>query len=139
MAENKNTGLWIVAGLVAVWYFFIRPQSSAVLITQQPSAPVPVSEPLAQLPSAAPISVPAVAQSIDPNQLQTVKNWFDTLDSANKAQAYAQLPNMTADDIAGLYDIIVNDWEGTGVATDAQRAFWNAWRVKYHVQDGTYP
>ncbi len=67
-----------------------------------------------------------------------VYTWIGSLDTANQAQAQKALLIMTPEEIAGLEDIVHNDFYGNGITTDAQRTFWNTWRVKYHVLDGTY-
>lgn len=66
-----------------------------------------------------------------------VTDWLKTLPPNNQAQAFKMLPTMTANDIAGLQDLILNLWAAGKQPTAAQTAFWNAWRTKYHINDGT--
>jgi len=129
--------MFIALGLGVLLVLTKKSTPASSLLTT--NAPVPADGPVAYLPPAAPISNVVVSQSIDPAQLAIVRQWFDSLDAANKNQAYAQLPNMTSTDIAGLVDLIDNAW-GSGIdkTTDSERAFWNAWRLKYHILDGTY-
>lgn len=68
-----------------------------------------------------------------------VTNWAKQgMGPANQAQFFKMLPSMTSSEINQLYDIIINAW-GKGVnPTPAQVQFWDTWRVKYHILDGTY-
>lgn len=62
----------------------------------------------------------------------SVQNWVQTgMGPNNQAQFMKMLPSMTADDMAGLNDIIINQWGKGAQQTPAQLAFWNAWYVKY--------
>lgn len=69
--------------------------------------------------------------------------WMNSLGVANKQQALSQYPNMTDAEKASLADIIANVWSAAGspghrALTPADTAFWDSWRVKYHILDGTY-
>lgn len=64
--------------------------------------------------------------------------WFNGLSAGNKAQAYKMYPSMTDSEKASLYDIIINEWQNGGPATTTRVNFWNNWRIKYHILDGTY-
>lgn len=68
---------------------------------------------------------------------KAVTDWANGLQPNNKAQFYKMLPTMTQQDIDGLYDIILNEWGANRMPTPAQTTFWNYWRVKYHVADGS--
>jgi hypothetical protein len=82
-------------------------------------------------------TTPAPATANDA-RVTEILQWVNTLSPANATAARSALSVMSQDEIAGLYDIVHNDFYGNGITTDAQRTFWNAWRVKYHVLDGTY-
>lgn len=89
--------------------------------------------------SAAPADTMTAATGVSNPGDNVILNWFQSLSPANAQQALSQWPNMTTADKAGLYDLIANDWQGGQGNTPARIAFWNSWRVKYHVNDGTYP
>lgn len=68
----------------------------------------------------------------------TILPWMNSLGINNKTQALKIYPSMTDAEKASLADIILNVWGGKRPQTPQDTAFWNAWRVKYHVNDGTY-
>jgi hypothetical protein len=131
---KNQTLILLGGGALLAYYFWKKSQAAqsagaAAVITPGAGAPIVNITPVPQSNTgvAGQLTVP-----------QVVTDWVGTMDVANRNQFYAQLKVMTQADINGLQDIIVNDWEGTGIATPAQRAFWDTWRVKYHILDGTY-
>lgn len=137
MAKKKKNNL-LLLGLAAVGiYLLMRPKATAqnTLISQNPSAPIPTGAPIAMLPVSQ--SVQTLSQSgsvqIDPSEIQVIQNWISQLNTTEAAKVNAALPQMTKTEYDGLYDIIVNDWAKTGIATPTQTAFWNAWRLKYNI------
>lgn len=101
----------------------------------------------------APASTPAVTTSTNPVTGQStnsytaaggypvplaITDWAKTIAPNNQAQFFKCLPLMTSGEIDALYDIIINQWGKGASATPAQRNFWDTWRVKYHILDGTY-
>jgi hypothetical protein len=144
--KSSNNKLLLIAGVAAVGYYMYS-KGYFNSLTGTPAV-APVINPV--LPQGAPqtsgiqIGVQTAQQPIlapvpsnDP-RVQTITQWMNTLTGGNKTAAFAALTVMTQDEIAGLYDIVANDFYGNGITTAAQTAFWNAWRVKYHVNDGTY-
>lgn len=134
---KQNTVLILVgAGLVG-YYLYKRNQAATMLPATAQTAAPSGTMPLLAAPmvNAATVSVPLQGPTVPP----AVKTWVDSaLDKANRDQFYSMLPTMSQNDLDSLNDIIVNDWGGTGVATTAQRTFWDSWRVKYHILDGTF-
>jgi hypothetical protein len=91
----------------------------------------------------APAATPAPSATYD----SIILPWMNSLGVGNKAQALRIYPTMTdvgnpgigpGNEKAALADIIANVWTGKRAQTAADTNFWNAWRVKYHVLDGTY-
>ena len=147
---KTNEILLLGAAGIAVWYFgFYKPgQLSTQLPSQpvQPLLPGATSLPGISLQSSAslnPVSIPSPGASMstqtgtNPNatlaQQTTIFNWANTLKPADQAQFYAMWSQMTSSDIAGLMDLIVNEWQGGQPVTAARTNFWNAWRVKYQI------
>lgn len=153
----------ILIALAAIWYFFIRKTdvsntaAAAVItpgggLTAGGTSPVmsPNLNATATAPSqtltgpavvtGAPASLTPSAESpIDPSQYDAIiTNWMNGLGSANKLQALTIEPSMTLTEKAALADIIANVWTGNRLQTNNDTLFWDAWRVKYHVLDGTY-
>lgn len=149
----KTSEILLLGGIgIAVWYLgFYKPSQ---LTQMQPSAPGgSLPQPLLnsatnglQLQSSAslnPVAIPSpganmtTANSTNPNatiaQQTTIFNWANTLNAADQAQFYASWPNMTASDVAGLMDLIVNEWQGGQPVTPARTAFWNSWRLTYKI------
>lgn len=147
MAKKKDNTLLIGLGIAAVLggvYYFSRDTAAA------PSSPG-VSNPGGALPGTVSSNLNAstsIAQQQAPtttagtgtasSQDLVLTNWFDSLDPANKNQAYAMLPNMTTDEKNQMANIIVNVWMKQVSPTSDQVNFWNTWRVKYHIEDGTF-
>lgn len=145
--KSSNNKLLLIAGVAAVGYYLYSKGSLQSLF----GAPAPATTPgLNTVPmavnTAAGIQVgvsnaqqPAMPPvTVNDSRVATITQWMNTLTGGNRTAALAALPVMTQDEIAGLYDIVANDFYGNGITTPAQTAFWNAWRVKYHVNDGTY-
>jgi hypothetical protein len=138
MAKN-NTVLvvGIAAAAAAVWYFFIRPGAQAA----PGSAVTPGAAALPGGPavnSTGPVYTSPPTPASNVNTDMVVQGWMNTLDAANKAQALGQFGNMTVDEKNQLADIIQNVWAVGAKPSAVQTNFWNAWRVKYHILDGTY-
>jgi hypothetical protein len=133
MAKDNTMLLLGLAAAAAVGYYFYSRQSPGVAPALAPGSLATTTGTPAGF-STAP--TPAA----NANSATVVQGWFNSgaLDPANKQQAFAQFGNMTADEINQLADIIVNVWGTGGTPSAAQTLFWNAWRVKYHIDDGTY-
>lgn len=158
---KKEYVIIIVAiALLAIWYFFIRKSSATT------AASVANANPASLLASAgggltspstnatatgasqtiAPAIVSPLPQSgtvtgepVDPSQYDAIiLPWMNSLGVANKAQALKEYPLMSDDEKAALADIIANVWTGNRPQTQDDTDFWNAWRVEYHILDGTY-
>lgn len=144
--KSSNNKLLLIAGVAAVGYYLYKkgsfdnifPATGSVTQGLNPipmatntAAGVQVGVSNAQQPILPPVP------SNDP-RIQTITQWMNTLTGGNRTAALAALQVMTQDEVAGLYDIVANDFYGNGITTPAQTQFWNAWRVKYHVDDGTY-
>jgi hypothetical protein len=130
--KNDNTILVIglAAAAAAVYYFYTKGSTAAAAPGSTSSLTNPGTGPVVY--SSAP--TPAASGTT----ATVVQGWFNTLDPANKQQAYAQYGNMTDAELTELADIIVNVWGVGGKSSADQTIFWNAWRVKYHILDGTY-
>lgn len=106
----------------------VTPPSTVTILTPETFAP-------AQLP-AAPAPVNAAAASTDQ---QTVIDYFkSSLDEANLNQFNNSMASFTPAEWSALWDLLVNDWRGGQGNTPARMQFWDTWRTKYHILDGTY-
>jgi hypothetical protein len=131
--DNTTLLLLLAAAGAGIYYFYSKNSAAAPATSAVPPAPGA----LVQSPGPAVYST-APTPAANVNSATVVQGWFATLDAANKQQAYYQFANMTADEVNEMADIIVNVW-GTGAKPSAaQTQFWNMWRAKYHVLDGTY-
>jgi hypothetical protein len=156
----------VIAILAALWYFFFykknQTTTTATIAPGEPSAsPVTreavingapsvlatatgASQTLTTAPdvtSPRPVLavVPGVVSTIDATQFDAViLPWMNNLGVANKQQALKIYPSMTTNEKAALADIILNVWGGKRPQTSDDTLFWNNWRTKYHVLDGTY-
>jgi hypothetical protein len=141
MSKKKSDNLLLIAGIGVGGYLLYKYVVAPPVAT---AAPVPNLTPtLTGNYSAAPTLGTGSAQTPMPStandpRLIEINQWISTLSAGNASAARAALTQMSQAEIAGLYDIVHNDFYGNGITTDAQRSFWNAWRVKYHVADGTY-
>jgi len=164
---KKQTVIIIVAivALALLWYFFVykKNQTAGASPVVAPGIPqaAPVSQaavvngPPAQLATATgasqTLATPATAldvstavqpvytTAIDSSQYDAIiLPWMNSLGVNNKQQALAMYPQMTQTEKATLADIITNVWGGKRPQTSADTQFWNTWRVKYHILDGTY-
>jgi hypothetical protein len=135
--KKSNNNLLLIAGVGVVgWYLWSR--SSTPVVAASPGlTPVLTSTQSAPTVGTGSAATPTPSLANDA-RIPEIQQWIATLDAANAAQATRALQIMSQDEIAGLYDVVHNDFYGNGITTDAQRTFWNAWRVKYHVLDGTY-
>jgi predicted negative regulator of RcsB-dependent stress response len=147
MAMSTGEKIAILAGIGLVGYFGWQwyqknqaggaaPSVGPLNASQALNAGGPVN-----VPGLAPANMPAgngpVSLASTPDGV-TVSNWMNTLDTANRTQALAELQYMTADELSQMANIINNVW-AKGLSADSEETdFWNAWRVKYHVLDGTY-
>ena len=139
--SKKNNNLLLIAGVGVAGYFLWK-KSAAPAAAAAPAGSLLTPTLTGSFSSApntgtgsAATPLPSVAN--DP-RLTDIRQWISSLSAGNQAQANKILPLMSQDEIAGLYDVVHNDFYGNGITTPAQRDFWNAWRVKYHVLDGTY-
>lgn len=125
--------LGLAALAAAGYYFYTKQNGSAVPAAAAPGALTTTTGTPAGF-----VTAPTPAANI--NSATVVQGWFNSgaLDPANKQQAFAQFGNMTADEVNELADIIVNVWGTGSKPSAAQTDFWNQWRVKYHIDDGTY-
>jgi hypothetical protein len=130
---KKNDNTFLLLGLAAaagIGYYFYTKQSTPAAVPGAAVLPNPGTGPVTYS------TAPTPAANV--NSATVMQGWFNTLSPGNKQQAFAQFGNMTADEVNEMADIIVNVW-GTGSQPSAdQTAFWNMWRVKYHIDDGTY-
>lgn len=153
---KKKTNYLLIAGIAAVGFYLWKRSvaqpagstplpGSAINPTMPTVAPLvsaPVSQPattgflatVAQVFAPAPAPVTASGTTVPGD----VRTWVESLDAANQAQANKALLIMPQSEIDSLEDIVHNDFYGNGITTPAQRTFWDMWRVKYHVLDGTY-
>lgn len=135
MAKDNTMLLLGLAAAAAVGYYFYSKSTNTAAAAASPGGTLPLSTNQANTGFS---SAPTPAANA--NSATVVQGWMTSgaLDPANQKQALAQFGNMTADEVNEMADIIVNVW-GTGSAPSAaQTEFWDAWRVKYHIDDGTY-
>jgi hypothetical protein len=143
--KGSNNKLLIVAGLAAVGYYMYSKGILGSLLpgTAAPAATTPGLNVVPMAVNTATSVQQAVTNSQQPTQptvnsadsrIPVIMQWVNTLTGTKYAAAMAAIPLMTQDEIAGLYDIVANDFYGNGITTPAQTAFWNAWRVKYNYQ-----
>lgn len=163
MAKKKNDLVqWgiLVAAAAGLYYLYKKGQpgtaatSITTTTTTTPVAALPTTQAAAVLD---PGVSPPITQTVTPESLapltttvptsnathsanqQTVIDFFTSdLDEANLNQFNNSMAQFTTQEWASLYDLLVNDWEGGGGNTPARKQFWDTWRVKYHILDGTY-
>jgi hypothetical protein len=135
--KNNTTTLLLVAGVAAVGYYLYTKSAAGSSGVVAPGLPTTLSTGSLPNTGTGSLATPLPSTANDP-RLVVINEWVNTLDAANANAARNALAIMSQDEIASLYDIVQNDFYGNGITTDAQRAFWNTWRVKYHVNDGTY-
>ena len=158
---KKEYVIIIVAiALLAVWYFFIRKSSVATANNVLAGAASPSSEspsvggttPALNATATQPSQtlapdVVSPAQSLIPTQDNAINTsqydaiilpWMNSLGAANKARALLEYPSMEPEEKGALADIIANVWTKNRPQTQDDTDFWNAWRTKYHILDGTY-
>lgn len=153
---KKDKGTYVIVGLGAaalIYYFYNKNKATSAIPTV-----APVTEPGITTPST-PITALPVTPTLQTGQLttalynpaptptgvplssqqQTVMAFFKTdLDEANLNQFMNSYPSFTDSEWAGLWDLVVNDWQGGQGNTPQRKQFWDTWRVKYHILDGTY-
>lgn len=127
-------GLIVVGVLIYLWWKNKQSASTAATASQTGTG------------------TPAVTTTVNPVTGQTtasytsaggnpvptaITDYFKTLPPNNQAQAFKMLPQMTDSDIAQLSDIIMNVWGKGASPNAAQTGFWNAWRKKYGILNGT--
>ena len=142
MAKKSNNKLLIVAGLAAIgYYLYSKGMLQGILPGTAATTPGLNTIPLANNTSVGvQQAVTNAQQPLQPtvnsadSRVAVIMQWVNTLTGTKYAAAMAALPVMTQDEIAGLYDIVANDFYGNGITTPAQTTFWNAWRVKYNYQ-----
>lgn len=145
-------GLVALAVLIYLWW---KNNSAATVVS--PTATTPATSPNTTS-TTGPVPVTAnttyVAQVQNPVTGQTSNSYYaangtvevpavviQTAQSDwgpnNFAQFLKMLPQMSASEIQSLNDLMVNAWGKGATPTAAQVSFWNAWRSKYHIEDGT--
>jgi hypothetical protein len=147
----KNSEILLIgAAGIGIWYFMFGPGATPTPAVSLPSSaalalpagsvtPLPLLTPAQTNPVAIPVPGANTMTQIAANsnatvaQQQTIFTWVNTMDAADQAAFYSQWGVMTAADVAGLMDLIVNEWQGGQPVTPARTAFWNAWRVKYGI------
>lgn len=135
----KKTNYLLIGAVAAVGYILWKRSAAApAAAATAPNIPPTLTATTgsgytapAQLTTAGPVSQPTNAVPAD------IYQWIATIPPNNQVQAKNALLLMSAQEIAGLEDIVHNDFYGNGITTSAQRLFWDTWRVKYHVLDGT--
>ena len=130
--KSGNNKLLLIAAIGGVAYWLYTRQAPAAAVPAQTA-----SNGTAPNYGTGSAQTPAPVTAVDP-RLTDIRQWINTLSHANAGAAVNALAVMSQAEIASLYDIVHNDFYGNGITTPAQRDFWNAWRVKYHVNDGTY-
>jgi hypothetical protein len=146
----------VIIALILIWYFFIRkPDVSQIAATQvTPGVTGPVITPAPGNVIAAPVNpVTALGQSqtldTTPNIAQGAPNttfdaiiypWFNSLSMGNKTQAYAMYPQMSQAEKSALAHLIqIGFGQISPKAADgSDDLFWNTWRQKYGILDGTH-
>jgi hypothetical protein len=154
MAKKKDKKMWIGIALLAVVggaIWFMRKKTPALLPPGTP--PLPGGTPLpggaipivpgtgaALTPTTTPL-VPTQANTAIPTdpRVATIQTWANTsMTPPNLAQFNKMKSSFTNDDWLGLFDLYFNDWIGGQGNTAARTVFWNGWRSKYHINDGTF-
>ena len=161
--KKETVIILVIAALALVWYFFFykknqtaviqtpvgtlaAPVTQAGVLNSLPSTNATATSPSQTLTAVDVVSTrpstgvnPVGLTTIDPSQYDAIiLPWMNSFGSANKAQALKMYPSMTDAEKAMLADFIVNLWPGKRAQTADDTAGWNAWRVKYHILDGTY-
>jgi hypothetical protein len=140
-----NKKALIIVGVIAVaaliWYFMFykkaTPGASTTAVTPALPGGSSGGSPVTIVPGVQTLDTTGGASGAQNTNLSIVQGWSNTLPALDKQHINAALPLMTADEIATLAGII-NTWTSGNPVSAAQTAFWNAWRVKYHVLDGSY-
>ena len=135
--KSNSTTLLLVAGVAAVGYYLYTKSAVQPAVLQSNGLPTTLSTGSLPNTGTGSAATPLASTANDP-RLLVINQWINTLSPGNATAARNALMIMSQSEIASLYDIVQNDFYGNGITTDAQRSFWNAWRVKYHVDDGTY-
>jgi hypothetical protein len=166
MEKKSNIWEWVavLGGAGVLYYLYSKNKTTTVTTT---TVATPVISPVSSLPASTTASVidPGVTQPVtvtvtpdsllpvvptvatatptnaatySANQQQVIDYFKSDLDEANLNQFLNNEANFTPAEWAGLYDLLVNDWEGGQGNTPARVQFWNNWRTKYHILDGTY-
>lgn len=157
-----------IAALAALYYFFIykkketttqtaivptpggtvaAPVTQAAVVNGPPAINATATGASQTLTTAPDVTSPRPVMAVQPGAVVTIDSsqydaidlpWINSLGVANKQQALKMYPQMTMDEKAKLADIITNVWGGKRAQTADDTLFWNTWRVKYHILDGTY-
>jgi predicted membrane-bound mannosyltransferase len=137
MAKKSNNNLLLIAA-VAVGGYFLWKKSAAPAVAPATGLTPTLTGDYSTAPTigTGSASTPLPSTANDPRLIE-INQWVGTLSVGNQNQARAALSQMSQAEIAGLYDIVHNDFYGNGITTPTQRVFWDTWRVKYHVLDGT--
>lgn len=133
---KKNNNLLIVAAAAAVgYYLYSKGYFGGVATVQAPGLNViPTAVNTTNTnnllsPTQSPTLAPVTAQD---SRITEIMQWVNTLTGSKRSAALAAIPLMSQDEIAGLYDIVKNDFYGNGITDTTQMTFWNAWRAKYN-------
>lgn len=145
--KSSTTKLLIWGGIgaagVAFWYFFFGP--GATPATASPSSPLRTTalpgSPSVGLPQGAVDVRTATGAQLNQTQNGPCPGISSTVYSAvatwaqgdGRAGALQLLANCDPTEFANMYDIIVNDWDKSGVASPTQTANWNAIVKKYNL------
>jgi hypothetical protein len=131
----------VIAAVALIWYFMFYKKATPGPTTTAVTPALPGGSsggsPVTIVPGTQTLDTTGGASGAQNTNLSIVQGWVNTLAAADKQHINAALPLMTADEIATLAGI-VNTWTSGNPVSAAQTAFWNAWRVKYHVLDGSY-
>lgn len=141
MAKKKNDWILPVAlglGAVGLYMYFKKAQPALA----DPGIIAPGALPgSTTLDTTAPASGSTVTSSgslSHVNDPSVIKWAAASMSPMNYAQFQKTEGTFTNDDWDGLYLLVSGD-PTYGFGTSGGATFWNAWRVKYHINDGTYP
>lgn len=165
MAKKNNSGKWLLLGAVLVGgYFLLKKNAAAAAPSLPPTTPPapgtttpvttttttgPTGATPIQSATAAPIVATDLTMPADAGQsslsvpydtrMATLQQWAEGyMGAGDLAQWNTMKAFFTQDEWNGLYDLYFNAWVGGQGATPARTAFWDTWRVKYHILDGTH-
>lgn len=138
---KKNDNKLLIAAAVAVGGYLLYKHMNAPTATAVPVA-TPVTTDAGTViqqaanaqTNAAAQPIPQVAGAYDPS----VMNWAQSaLKPGDWARFQAVDSAFSPDEWIGLYRLVNADPK-YGFGTQGGGLFWDQWRVKYHIDDGTY-